>query len=32
MAGLLDKLRSASAGGRRGHLAVVREMTEKGGA
>ncbi|MDT7723310.1 MAG: hypothetical protein QOE94_4321 [Mycobacterium sp.] len=29
---LLDKLRSASAQGRRGRLAVVRTMTEKGGA
>ena len=29
--GLLDKLRSASARGRRGNLAVVRTMTEKGG-
>jgi hypothetical protein len=31
LAGLLDKLRSASARGR-GGLAVVRTMTEKGGA
>jgi hypothetical protein len=29
LAGLLDKLRSASACGRRGHLAAVRTMTEK---
>ena len=29
---LLDKLRSASAQGRRGRLSVVRTMTEKGGA
>jgi hypothetical protein len=29
---LLDKLRSASAQGRRGRLAVVRTQTEKGGA
>jgi hypothetical protein len=29
---VLDKLRSASAQGRRGRLAVVRTMTEKGGA
>jgi hypothetical protein len=29
---LLDKLRSASAQGRRGRLAVVRTMTEKGGS
>jgi hypothetical protein len=29
---LLDKLRSASARGSRGGLAVVRTMTEKGGA
>jgi hypothetical protein len=29
---LLDKLRSASAQGPRGRLAVVRTMTEKGGA
>jgi hypothetical protein len=29
---LLDKLRAASARGRRGGLAVVRTMTEKGGA
>ena len=29
---LLDKLRSVSARGRRGGLAVVRTMTEKGGA
>jgi hypothetical protein len=29
---LLEKLRSASAPGRRGGLAVVRTMTEKGGA
>ena len=28
----LDKLRSASAQGRRGRLSVVRTMTEKGGA
>jgi hypothetical protein len=28
---LLDKLRAASAGGRRGGLALVRTMTEKGG-
>jgi hypothetical protein len=32
LAALLDKLRSASARGRRGGLAVVRTMTEKGGA
>jgi hypothetical protein len=32
LAGLPDKLRSASARGRRGGLAVVRTMTEKGGA
>jgi hypothetical protein len=32
LAGLLDKLRSASAGGRRGNLSLVRTMTEKGGA
>jgi hypothetical protein len=32
LAALLDKLRSASARGRRGALALVREMTEKGGA
>jgi hypothetical protein len=32
LATLLDKLRSASARGRRGHLTVVRTMTEKGGA
>jgi hypothetical protein len=32
LAGLLDKLRSASAHGRRGGLALVREMTEKGNA
>jgi hypothetical protein len=32
LAGLLDKLRSASARGRRGGLALVRTMTEKGGA
>jgi hypothetical protein len=31
LAGLLDKLRSASGGGRRGRLALVRTMTEKGG-
>jgi Protein of unknown function (DUF4236) len=29
---LLDRLRSASAHGHRGRLAVVRTMTEKGGA
>jgi hypothetical protein len=29
---LLDKLRSASAQGRRGRLAVVGTLTEKGGA
>jgi hypothetical protein len=32
LASLLDKLRSASARGRRGHSALVRTMTEKGGA
>ena len=32
LAALLDKLRSASARGRRGNLAVVRTMTENGGA
>jgi hypothetical protein len=32
LATLLDKLRSASARGRRGGLASVRTMTEKGGA
>jgi hypothetical protein len=32
LASLLDKLASASARGRRGNLAVVRTMTEKGGA
>jgi hypothetical protein len=32
LAALLDKLRSASAPGRRGGLARVRTMTEKGGA
>lgn len=32
LAALLDKLRSASAHGRRGGLALVRTMTEKGGA
>jgi hypothetical protein len=31
LASLLDKLHSASARGRRGNLAVVRTMTEKGG-
>jgi hypothetical protein len=31
LAGLLEKLRSASAHGRRGNLALVRTMTEKGG-
>jgi hypothetical protein len=31
LAGLLDKLRSASPRGRRGGLALVRTMTEKGG-
>jgi hypothetical protein len=29
---VLDKLRSASARGRRGHLSSVRTMTQKGGA
>jgi hypothetical protein len=32
LAVMLDKLRSASAHGRRGGLALVRTMTEKGGA
>ena len=32
LAVLLDKLRSASARGRRGHLTVVRTKTEKGSA
>lgn len=32
LAALLDELRSASAHGRRGGLALVRTMTEKGGA
>jgi hypothetical protein len=32
LAALLDKLRSASARGRRGKLSVVRTMTDKGGA
>jgi hypothetical protein len=32
MVALLDKLHSASASGRRGRLAVVRTLTEKGGA
>ncbi|HSS23876.1 MAG TPA: hypothetical protein VLL82_05625 [Mycobacterium sp.] len=32
LAGLLDKLRSASAHGRRGGLALVRAMAEKGDA
>ena len=32
LASLLDRLRSASAQGRRGNLAVVRTMTEKGDA
>jgi hypothetical protein len=32
LASLLEKLRSASAGGRRGGLRAVRTMTEKGGA
>jgi hypothetical protein len=32
LATLLDKLRSASARGRRGRLASVRTMTQKGGA
>jgi hypothetical protein len=32
LAGLLDKLCSASARGHRGRLAVVRTMTQKGGA
>jgi hypothetical protein len=32
LSALLDKLRSASAQGRRGRLAVVRTLTEKGGA
>ncbi|MGO8963739.1 hypothetical protein [Mycobacterium sp.] len=31
LAGMLDRLRSASAHGRRGGLALVRTMTEKGG-
>lgn len=32
LAGLLDKLATASAGGRRGRLSMVKSMTEKGGA
>ena len=32
LAGILAELHSASVRGRRGHLAVVRKMTEKGGA
>jgi hypothetical protein len=32
LAALLDKLGSASARGRRGRLALVRTMSEKGGA
>jgi hypothetical protein len=32
LAAMLEKLRSASARGRRGGLALVRTMTEKGGA
>jgi hypothetical protein len=32
LSALLDKLHSASARGRRGGLALVRTMTEKGGA
>lgn len=32
LSALLDKLRAASARGRRGGLALVRTMTEKGGA
>jgi hypothetical protein len=32
LAGLLDKLHSASARGRPSHLAVVRTMTQKGGS
>ena len=32
LSALLDKLRAVSARGRRGGLAVVRTMTEKGGA
>jgi hypothetical protein len=32
LAVLLDKLHSASARGRRGGLALVRTMTDKGGA
>ena len=32
LAALLEKLHSASARGRRGGLALVRTMTEKGGA
>jgi hypothetical protein len=32
LASLLDKLRLAAAPGRRGHLAIVRTMTAKGGA
>ena len=31
LVGLLDKLRTGSAGGRRGQLAMVRSMTDKGG-
>jgi hypothetical protein len=32
LSGLLDKLATASAGGRRGRLSVIKSMTEKGGA
>ena len=32
LVGLLDKLRLASASGGRGNLALVKSMTEKGGA
>jgi hypothetical protein len=32
LAAVLEKLHSASARGRRGHLAMVPTMTEKGGA
>jgi hypothetical protein len=32
LASLLEKLRSVSASGRRGNLALVKSMTKKGGA
>ena len=32
LAVMLDKLATASAGGRRGRLSVIKSMTEKGGA